>query len=452
MTKQINYDDPIQRGLALLAVAKRRSDDNETAELVLRFFVFRRYFPAGQEIVKSNMRDVSERKFTAAVLKEITPEQILALPISFWLDELKPVDDVDAFIRIIRERVKEIAFTVAVSRSWTAKPDKLTSSIETDPNTGEELLHQYDLALKYGKLAYSFPVQLELPFTDLEQIKNGLSSFDKKFIQWCITTADDTGRVTRLVNRVQTLDDLGLSNAGKHWRKIKETIEKLSYAQFEPFIRLIDKEGSKKGVTRYLTFPREPFLSFPEIVTYDKKNNEKGREKLPIPHLPRFIITARKTNLYLLAIERDMLKLPDDTFNLGITILEHLRMNISRKMQGMNLYQLITETNWPISPRTEKRSIKRLQGALDDLISAGNLGGYSITVKGTKESLPRNWYDQKRFRLTVTRKTPDGKKSFDTDSGTLQRVLYHFEPTKRFLEQHKGVIEKRQKKEIEAAK
>lgn len=450
MTKQTNLDDPVQRGLAILAASKH--DDPTLAELVLRFFVFRRYFPQGQKIAKSTMTDVIEKEFTTAVLKEITPEEILSLPLTFWIDDLKPVDDVDAFIRIIRERVKEIAFTVAVSRSWTAKPDGIRISTETDENTGDELLHQYDLALKYGKLAFSFPVQLELPFTDLEHLKNGLSSFDKKFIQWCITTADDTGRVTRLVNRAQTLDDLGLSNAGKHWKKIKETVDKLSYAQFEPFIKLVDKKESKKGVTRFLTFPREPFLSFPEIVTYDKKNNEKGRKKLPIPHLPRFIITARKTNLYLLAIERDMLKLPDDTFNLGITILEHLRMNISRKMQGMNLYQLITETNWPISPRTEKRSIKRLQGALDDLIGAGNLGGYSITVKGTKESLPRNWYDQKRFRLTVTRKTPDGKKSFDTDTGTLQRVLYHFEPTQRFLDRHKGVIEKRQKKAIEGAK
>lgn len=437
MTKQIDYDDPVKRGLAILAASKH--DDTTLAELVLRFFVFRRYFPAGQEIASSTMRDVREKEFTIAVLKEIDPDDLLVLPLPFWVDELEPVDDVDELIGRLKKKLRDLRKTtsVGIMRSLGGKIEKRITETLTDDRTGKSY-DSFLYVLKYGRIKIDANRQRELWGDDF----NGLNNWEKKLLDTFIQYSDNAGRVYVLSDRAALLDHLGLSNAGKNWKKIRETVIKFIDISFEPLMPI---EKNKNGKKYAIRFTPEPLLSpVGDVVELD---TGKVKGSIPLVRLPRLISEMKNENIYLIHRDPKWLKLPDHVYGLLVHIHEFFRMNLGKaQMPGRNLSTWITETDWTISARREKRAIENFHDALDLLISVDALGGYRITQRGSKEALPLKWYDRKSFPLTVVR-----NKRADVNHGTLQQIIYHFEPTQTFLDDHQAVIRGRKlpKKELD---
>jgi hypothetical protein len=365
------------------------------------------------------------------VYKKFPRNQLAELPLSFW-ENLQKLKNLEQLFKLIKEQQNEFAlFVPSLSRSWAERPIEEKEFEKFDAKE-DSVINIREMLGRFGILRSLHNPQLSL-FDHPDKMKT-LTAFDKKLFFAALSFMQPDGSTSIFTNINKLLKMLGYPKNGYYAQKVFEAVYRMSQYRWRCTIPLPPLKQDGKTSKKWIEWQEEPLLNFMMKIVERKPDGTIKKSALPIAYLPRAFQSVIKANVYMLRYDKEMLKLPDNVFVLGIHLQEFLRINLNsqKKSYSESLDKLLLAADWNISVKQAKHDLKRLHEGLNILIEQDVIKNFSIKKRGKKQKLPLTWYESKNIKLTIGNR---GEQK--TNTKLFESIIYTFEWTENFFEKNK---------------
>lgn len=263
-----------------------------------------------------------------------------------------------------------------------------------------------------------------------------LKPFLHKLIDYSIVTMNDSGNVYSLTDG-SVFKYFKLGHGGPQRKKLKTAIDWLTRTQLKFNIKL-NLTGDGTTISARVPDP-EVFLK-PIIISYETMGGDAG-ERLSHYIVPTFLIDLKLNRIYLIYRNYDFFALPDDEYEMLISIHGKLRQSphYEKGEYAVNLKDF-TEKDTSVHKltRNAKKVINTIHKKFDHLVKVGGIKKYYVTQRGNKTILTKAWYENPKFKLAKRR---DGK--IYPNYELFEDMIYHFVASSEFVDDHKNIRDKR---------
>jgi hypothetical protein len=363
--------------------------------------------------------------FIEAVFSSFSPEDILKIPQSN-LYNLPQIENFDHLIKLLRQKIDQYRpASVNIGHLLTGKADVIeTDILERDV---EKRLSRY--IFNSGELV------VKMPISETPQAR--LLPFIHKFMDYCMVNMNSGGVISVLLNKPQIRKDLKQKMGGMQDRKINSAIKFLENTKIELSVELPLGQGDKIS----MVIPGPEIYLKPFYLEYQTVGGKKIR-RLAGYLLPSFIINLKNNWKFKIYRDPRLFQLPDHQYEILVSIHAKLRKseNFKKGEYAINFNSFLSnDTSFIITAKNVKRDIGRLHDFLNGLINYGALAEYHITERGADKNVGKEWYNDKKYKLTHTK---DGKTTLNEN--VFKNIMYRFIPTDKFISEHRHLIESRQ--------
>ena len=356
--------------------------------------------------------------FCQQVYDRFPRQQLEQLPMVFWIN-LPTIFSFEQLVSLIREQLERPS-SVGLMRHVIGKGKPNSYPVK---NRDGKVEHHINLLLENGRLLYKGGKQL-----DMFERKGGLTQFQSKLFDLCVTLATPDGMVSQTANISELMRMLGIKKNGKALKRIYQDLEFLTKTIWTAEIKLPSPDD-----------PRKKMIYRPAPLLEVKADIHTKGNRFPVAYIHPALATCKLWNMYAVPRDMELFKLPDEAYALLIYIKEIFKLGSRSdvKIIDKSLLTIFNRTNWSLSANNEKRAVEKLHTSLDTLVRSKVIKSYWVTRSGKKTRLAKSWYKK---GIPLVRRNTQGK--LQTDEDAMKKIIYHFEATETLFEGMKAMPQK----------